>query len=406
MTAESRRSSTTTDAAPPKEELEDENLQSDASESKNVTEDDAAVPIGEPVVALAAVLEPQTPRRTDESVQMADDDEKKLKKIKSRPSDVTVELISVELVPRPVTERLHSFGVASDRLITEHIHISPRAASPDAALRRYGPSDVVFGGSDPSLDASGSPKAGRNFGLWLKEKVNLKLRMRSSESLPSDPQSAPAAALPRLVVTPPTTRPKAAPSAPLPSCSSAPATSNAFARPSLTPPSPRSALLPPRTVPATAWCPPLPEKPASVPAPMPLSAPVSVSNRSPPLRTGWRPVPPPSDRKPVFTPSSSLLSSSSCPVVGPAKPPRRPDLEAPPPPPPEHKPRLSSVEQTNYATKWADLRESAMQCERTLIYFSNINFLHSPAWKAVPYIAPNNLYTSHWINFIAVFFSF
>jgi hypothetical protein len=108
------------------------------------------------------------PRRAEERLQNADDPsqgakEKKVKKEKSR--DIRVEVITVQSTPKV---KVKSFGVASERLITEHIDISP-VSTPEVRSASASPK------FPRRVNDPGSPKPKRDFRNWVKDQVHLKI---------------------------------------------------------------------------------------------------------------------------------------------------------------------------------------------------------------------------------------
>ena len=155
----------------------------------------------------AVLMEKRSPPyRAEERFQNADDPSLGAKEKKPKKGrDIRLEVITVTSSPK---SKVKSFGVASERLITEHVDISPvsspevRSASPSPKFARR------LVGSDPPV----KPK--KDFRDWVKDQVHLKIAAfkRSVSDSPSsaDVGSATAAmesldlsgSLPHLVVTP------------------------------------------------------------------------------------------------------------------------------------------------------------------------------------------------------------
>ena len=162
-----------------------------------------------PIVTTARNL-PTFSKRADECLQNSDDrnrgtEQSKKQKSKTKKVEITEEVISVQLIPKPMKGKTRSFGVASDRLITEMIEITP-LASPEVQRKIRTPSptpsrlEKTRGDESPSSFSDGEMKK-RDFGVWIKEKVNLKLPLRrnyggasSDDSLLSTPSTRPGTA--------------------------------------------------------------------------------------------------------------------------------------------------------------------------------------------------------------------
>lgn len=150
-------------------------------------------------------------KRAEEQLQTADDPshgakEKNAKQGKSR--DICLEVITVQSSPKM---KVKSYGVASERLITEHVDISP-ASSPEI---RSASSSPKFGRRVNESDSSKQePK--RDLRDWVKDQVYLKFPylMRSINRDATAPRTShylgPTAtdpvetspSLPQLVITP------------------------------------------------------------------------------------------------------------------------------------------------------------------------------------------------------------
>lgn len=160
-------------------------------------------------------------KRAEEQLQNADDPshgakEKKVKERKKK--DIHLEVITVQSSPKM---KVKSFGVASERLITEHVDISP-ISSPE--IRSASCSPKFSRRANESSSSKREPK--RDFRDWVKDRVHLKLPnfMRSFsrdgtvpkadpclEGVATDPvETIPS--LPQLLITPA----EATPNSPIP----------------------------------------------------------------------------------------------------------------------------------------------------------------------------------------------
>jgi hypothetical protein len=109
----------------------------------------------------------QYPARAEERLQNADDllhGAKEKKQVKGQ--DIRLEVITVQSSPKV---KVKSFGVASERLITEHIDISP-ISSPEVRSASLSPKFARRVNDPKSLKRE--PK--RDFRNWVKDQVHLK----------------------------------------------------------------------------------------------------------------------------------------------------------------------------------------------------------------------------------------
>ena len=138
-----------------------------------------------------------SPERSNDLLLCSDDPigESKKKKGKSKSKDVHVEIVTIQ---PEIKSKVKSFGVASERLITERIEISPinspevRSASCSPKLMRRVEKTKL---SEERLE----PGSIRDFRLWVKDQVHLKLpsfsfkrsvSTGSNQSAPSTAESA------------------------------------------------------------------------------------------------------------------------------------------------------------------------------------------------------------------------
>lgn len=153
-------------------------------------------------------LDIRLPGRAEERLQNADDPSHGAKEKKPKKGrEIRLEVITVTSSPKA---KLKSFGVASERLITEHVDISP-VSSPEVRSASPSPKFARRLANDPSVKRE--PK--KDFRDWVKDQVHLKIaafKRNVSGDGPSSPDVGVATAaiealdlsesVPHLVVTP------------------------------------------------------------------------------------------------------------------------------------------------------------------------------------------------------------